>query len=78
MIRAETTSTALKGAGETVSDSLLIAMVLKGLPPEYKTFATIVTQKDEKDHKFSDFKVALRSFEETEKCSPSSDSEFNF
>ena len=52
-------------------------MVLKGLPPEYKTFATIVTQKDEKDHKFSDFKVALRSFEETEKCSPSSDSEFN-
>ena len=57
----------------TVSDSLLIAMALKGLPAEYKTFTAIVSQRDEKDDKmkFQEFKVALRSYEETEKyCTP--------
>ena len=38
VLRAETAAASLKSAGETVSDSLLIAMVLKGLPTEYKTF----------------------------------------
>ena len=67
IIRAETAATSLKTAGETISDSLLVAMVLKGLPVEYKTFSTVVAQKD-KIMSFSEFKVALRSFEETEKC----------
>ena len=69
MLRAETAAASLKSAGETVSDSLLIAMVLKGLPVEYKTFSAIVTQRDEKEDKmkFQEFKVALRSYEETEK-----------
>ena len=58
MIRAETASNSLKTAGETVSDSLLIAMILKGLPSEFKTFSTIVTQKD-KQMTFAEFKVAL-------------------
>jgi len=49
-----------------VSDGLLIAMILKGLPLAYKTFCTVTTQKDN-DHMFAEFKVALRSFEETEK-----------
>ena len=67
MIRAETAANSLKTAGETISDSLLITMVLKGLPSEFKTFSTVVTQK-EKPMTFAEFKVALRSFEETEKC----------
>ena len=54
-------------AGETISDSCLIAMALKGLPPESKLFSTVVTQKD-RDQTFTEFKVALRSFEDTEKA----------
>ncbi|CAB4032274.1 myosin heavy fast skeletal muscle [Paramuricea clavata] len=69
MLRAETSATSLKSAGEQVSDSLLIAMIIKGLPSaEYKPFSTVVTQKD-KELSFSEFKVSLRSFEETQKLS---------
>ena len=46
VIRAETASTCLKTAGENISDTLLIAMVLRGLPSEYDSFATVITQKD--------------------------------
>ena len=71
MIRAETAAVSLKTSGEVISDSLLIAMILKGLPSEYKPFTTVITQK-EKSLNFTEFKVALRSFEETEKaCRPS-------
>ena len=44
-------------------------MVLKGLPEDYKTFSAIVSQRDEKEDKmkFQEFKVALRSYEETER-----------
>jgi len=66
VIRAETAANSLKFAKETVSDSLLMAMVLKGLPPEFKTFGTVVTQQ-RKQPTFAEFKVALRNYEETEK-----------
>ncbi|PIK39827.1 hypothetical protein BSL78_23335 [Apostichopus japonicus] len=56
MIRAETAATSLKTSGEVISDSLLIAMVLKGLPSEFKSFSTVITQKD-KVLKFSEFKL---------------------
>ena len=45
IIRAETAATTLKTAEEVISDGLLIAMVLKGLPRSYKTFSTVVIQR---------------------------------
>ncbi|XP_068243834.1 uncharacterized protein [Palaemon carinicauda] len=45
-LRTEAASTSLKSAGETISDSPLIAMVLKGLPEEFIPFNTVVMQKD--------------------------------
>ena len=45
IIRAETAATALKTAEEVISDGLLIAMVLKSLPRNYKTFSTVVIQR---------------------------------
>ena len=65
IIRAEKSATTLNTAGENVSDALLIAMVLKGLPDEYRAFVAIVTQSETSDN-FQKFKQALRNFEETE------------
>ena len=66
VIRAETAATSLKTAGEIVSEGLMVAMVLKGLPQEFKTFSTVIRQR-EKPITFSEFKISLRNFEETEK-----------
>ena len=66
VIRAETAAAALNSANEKVSDSLLIAMVLKGLPVSFKPFVVVVTQSD-KQQTFTEFKAALRSFEDTER-----------
>ncbi|CAB3992128.1 Retrovirus-related Pol poly from transposon TNT 1-94 [Paramuricea clavata] len=66
MLRAEAATAALKNAGEEVGDALLIAMILKGLPLEFKAFNTVITQKD-KQPSYTEFKVALRAFEENEK-----------
>ena len=46
MIRAESAATSLKNAKEPVSDSLLITMLLKGLPANYKAFITVFTQAE--------------------------------
>jgi len=67
VIKAETAATALCNARETISDCLLIAMVLKGLPAEYKPFVVVLTQS-EKQMSFTEFKVALCNFEDTEKA----------
>ena len=74
VIRAEKAACALKAAGETISDSLLIAMLLKGLPDSYNPFVVVVTQ-NHKDQTFSDFKEQLRSFEQTELARKSTNAE---
>ena len=56
----------LRDAEEVISDALLIAMVLKGLPTEYNTCATVIVQR-EKQMTFAEFKSALRSHEESAK-----------
>ena len=43
-------------------------MVLKGLPEEYRPFVVVITQS-EKEQTFGEFKVALRSFEDTGQAS---------
>ena len=77
VLRAEVIATSLKSAGESgVSDPLLIAMVLKGLPVEYKPFSVVVMQS-EKNYTFHEFKVALRDFEENEKVFNNNGQEHN-
>ena len=67
VLRGETAAALLKNAGETVSDNLLIAMILKGLPTEYQPFVTVTTQRKE-PHDITSFKTALRTHEETMKA----------
>jgi len=69
VIRAEKASTALKAAEEVVSDGLLVAMALKGLPADYQTFVAVTSQRDTQQT-FQEFKVSLKSYEEHLKCSP--------
>ena len=62
IIRTEATVT----AGETLSDGLIIAMVLKGQPRTFNAFSIYVTHSS-KELTFSEFKMQLRSFEDTDK-----------
>ena len=66
LIRADTICNSLKTAGENISDSLLMAITMKGLPDRVNTFCTVMTQKDE-DCSFLDYKIALKSFEENKR-----------
>ncbi|ESN99444.1 hypothetical protein HELRODRAFT_162993 [Helobdella robusta] len=52
MLPAGTIASSLKTAGEVINDSLHIAMILKGLPQEFKTFCTVTT-RDAPDLGFS-------------------------
>ena len=77
IIRAESAASSLKDADEIISDSLLIAMVIKGLPSSYNSFTAVITQKD-KSLTFPEFKVFLRNYEDTESLQrPSSSSVMN-
>ena len=46
VLKADTAATSLKSAGEEIRDSLLVAMVLKGLPTQCNTFKTVATQRE--------------------------------
>lgn len=74
IIRAEAVTAALKKAGEAVSDSMTMAMVLSGLPQTYDTFSTVVEQR-EKEMTFQEFKKALMNYEESGKLRSSREEE---
>ena len=63
IIRTENAATVLNAADEAVSDSLLVAMVLKGLLDDFTPFVEVITQQ-ERIHDFQKFKQALRNFDE--------------
>ena len=65
IIRAETAATALKTAEEIISDGLLIAMILKGIIYHeiIKHFQPLLYKEQ---MTFSEFKTALRNYEENE------------
>ncbi|KAF2358480.1 Reverse transcriptase RNA-dependent DNA polymerase [Trinorchestia longiramus] len=71
LLRAETTASYLKRAGEMISDGLIIAMIIRGLPAAYNAFSTVVTQRDSAEMDFQKFKSALKSEEETKKTGQS-------
>lgn len=64
IVKTKAIATSLKTAGEMISDSLLTAMILKGLPQEYKMFREVIGQKT---LTFFLFKMELRAFKELEK-----------
>lgn len=66
MIRAENIIAALRDAGENMSDGLLVATILNGLPDSFRPLAVHVTQNED-DVTFKDFKRRLRVYEESEK-----------
>ena len=45
ILKAEKLVSALKNAGENLSDSLHIAIILKGLPEEFTPFAVVIQQQ---------------------------------
>ena len=47
LIRAENIITAFRDAGETMSDGLIVAMMLGGLPDSFKPLAVHVTQNED-------------------------------
>ena len=67
ILRAEQAAAALKTAGEEMSDALRIAMIIKGLPHTFSTFSALTSQKTD-EPSVTEFKVALRSYEETMKA----------
>ena len=65
LIRAEKAATGLRSAEETISDNLIIAMLLKGLPAAFNSFVVVHTQTDQKKS-LTEFKAALRNRVNTE------------
>ena len=76
--KAERLSTNLKSWGETLADSLLIAMVvMRGLPDRNSSFIVVLTQSN-KAYTFVEFKTTIHDFNENlksrESCAHSNSS----
>ena len=71
VVRAETITAALREADETISDGLLIAMILKGLPQTFLPFSVMVNDKTKLS--FAEFKKALRNFEDNQNLNRTSE-----
>ena len=71
VIRSEAAANALKDAGEDFKDLMLISVVMKGLPAVFEPFIVNMHTRGD-DMTFSDFKVALRTFEENKKMNNNS------
>ena len=65
LIRAERAATGLRAANENITNNLIIAMLLKGLPDDYKSFVVVHTQM-EQTKTLTEFKAALRCYANTE------------
>ena len=76
VIRSEAAANALKDAGEDFKDLMLISVVMKGLPNMFEPFIVNIHARGD-DMSFSDFKVALRTFEENKKMNSSSSASHN-
>ena len=68
LFRAERSVARLKRVEETLNDSLLIAMVLKGIPENVKYFSTLMMQQDVNKIRILKLKAVLRHFAENEKA----------
>ena len=66
LLRAENIVASLKNSGANIDDAFVIAVVLKGLPAEFHTFA-VITAQNEREMTFQEFKASLRSFEDSHK-----------
>ena len=71
VLRCESAANALDQAGEPVSDRILNALVLKGLPQSFKQFRVHIEQQ-KKVTPFIELKKGLRTFEENERAANSS------
>ena len=69
IIRAEQIFTALRGAGEAPSEGLMMAMIMRGLPENYKPFTLMVTHGSA-EMKLAEFKAKLRNFEASKDAEP--------
>ena len=70
LVRAESLTNSLKTAGEEISDSLLISVVLKGLPKAFDYFKTVHDFSKDKST-FADVKKSLKAFSDSIKVSSS-------
>ena len=64
----------MREADETISDGLLIAMILKGLPQTFLPFSIMVDNRTKLS--FAEFKKAQRNFEDNQNLNRTSEKNY--